>query len=57
MQTTSRQIEEFYKENGSIVGMLSRGVRKALAFMDETIVSYDITKAKWSFAEPETNQK
>lgn len=54
MQATSQQIKNFYKESDNVVSMLSRGVRKALDFMDKTLISYDITDEEWNFAGPES---
>lgn len=55
MKAMSRHVENFYRENGSIIGMLSRGIRKALAFVDETLVSNGIIDEEWNSTSPKSS--
>lgn len=50
MQATSRQIKDYYRQNGSIMGMIFIVVRKTLAFLEETMESYDLTDEEWNSA-------
>lgn len=55
MQATSKQIGDYYRRNGSIVGMISGGVRKTVAFLEETIESYGLTNEEWNSASAGSN--
>lgn len=47
MQATIKKIEDYFQQNGSTIGMISRDM--IVAFLEETIESYGITSEKWNF--------
>lgn len=50
MQTTSHKIKGYLRQNGYTVGMITWGVQKAIAFLEETLDSYGITVGEWNTA-------
>lgn len=54
MQATSKQTRDYFKQNDNIMGMISRGVRKVVAFLEETIESYGLTE-EWNSANARSN--
>lgn len=48
MQATSKQIGDYLRQNGNIVGMISRRVQKTMVLLEETIESYDLTNEEWN---------
>lgn len=50
MQATSKKIGDYLGQNSSMVGMISRGVRKTMVFLEETIDSYGLTEEEWNIA-------
>lgn len=55
MQATSKKIEGYFQQNGSTIGMISIGVRKTVAFLEETIKSYGLTSEEWNSAPTESD--
>lgn len=49
MQATSRQIGDYLRQNGNIVGMISRGGQKTMEFLEETIEPYGLPNEEWNF--------
>jgi len=43
MQGMSRQIGDYFRQNDSIVGMIPKGVKTPMAFLQETIETYYLT--------------
>jgi len=55
MQATSKQIGDHLRQNGSTMCMITKGVWKTIAFLEETIESYGLTNEEWNSASVGSN--